>query len=161
MDKLYYEDLQVGDAWTSQGRTVTEADVVNFAGVTGDYNPIHMDEEFARGTFYGRRIAHGLLGLAISSGQANQTLRTAIIAFLGLEWRFVKPIFLGDTIHVVLRVEGKRTTSKPGRGVVTWGRKILNQHGEVVQEGVTTTMVALRQNLPINAPEAGAPEGEA
>ena len=144
-DKLFFEDLQVGDEWTTPARTITEADVVNFAGLSGDFNALHMNEEFAKGTIFGRRIAHGLLGLSISSGLVIQTIRTAIMAFLGIEWRFLKPIFFSDTIHVVVRVEEKRTTKKPGRGIVTWGRKIVNQHGEVVQEGVSKTMVAMRE----------------
>jgi len=145
-DKLFYEDLRVGDEWTTQARTVTEADVVNFAGLSGDFNSLHMDEELSKGTIFGHRIAHGLLGLSISSGLVNQAIRTAIMAFLGIEWRFLKPIFFGDTIHVVVKVEEKRTTKKPGRGIVTWGRRIVNQHGEVVQEGVSKTMVAMRQD---------------
>lgn len=138
-----FEEIQVGDEYLSPGRTVTEADIVAFAGLSGDYNVLHTDAEFMRTSIFGERIAHGLLGLAISSGLGTRATPRpfATIAFLGLRWRFKGPIKIGDTIRVRLRVTDKRETSKPDRGIVTIQRSVLNQRGEVVQEGDTEIMV--------------------
>jgi len=145
MERLYYEDVEVGDEWTSGGRTITEADIVNFAGLSGDFNPLHMDEEFARKTIFGKRIAHGLLGLAVMSGLGSFYPPMRTIAFLGIkEWNFKAPIFIGDTIYVKTKVLEKRLTSKGDRGIIVWEKKVINQKGEVVQEGKTTTMVEVR-----------------
>jgi acyl dehydratase len=145
MERLYYEDVEVGDEWTSGGRTITEADIVNFAGLSGDFNPLHMDEEFAKKTIFGKRIAHGLLGLAVMSGLGSFYPPMRTIAFLGIkEWNFKAPIFIGDTIYVKTKVLEKRLTSKGDRGIIVWEKKVINQKGEVVQEGKTTTMVEVR-----------------
>lgn len=145
--RRYYEDLKVGETFESPGRTVTEADVMTFAGLSGDYNVLHTDEEFMKGTPFGTRIAHGLLGLAMQSGLGSRAIAppVATAAFLGLkEWNFRKPIFFGDTIKVRIAVEEMRETSKPGRGIVHWRREVVNQKGEVVQEGLTVTLVNCR-----------------
>ena len=130
---LYYEDFTVGTEHVTRGRTITEADVVNFAGVSGDFVELHTNEEYARQGPFGRRIAHGLLTLAVSSGlmvRMNLTADT-IIAFYGIDkLRFTKPVFIGDTIHVTKRVLEKR--DKGGRGVVTSETQVLNQNGELV-----------------------------
>src|SRR3990172_401500 len=109
---LYFEDLRIGDQFVSPGRTITEADVTLFAGLSGDYNPLHTDEEFAKQTPFGRRIAHGLLGLSMAVGLASRLglFDGTGIGFLGLEWSFVGPIFLGDTIRARFAVEEKRPT---------------------------------------------------
>ena len=112
---LYYEDMNIGDEWISSSRTVTEADIVNFAGLSGDFNQLHMDEEFAKKTTFGKRIAHGLLGLCIASGFSTRHPPTAIIAFLGIkEWNFKAPIFIGDTItlrnKIIEKAEIRRIT---------------------------------------------------
>lgn len=143
-NKLYFEDVNIGDTWTTPRRTVTEADIVNFAGLSGDYNRLHTDEEFARTTMFGKRIAHGLLGLAISSGLASYGPNMATMAFMGLKWNFKKPIFIGDTICVRITVAEKRESSKGGRGIITWKREVINQRDEVVQEGETNTMVEMK-----------------
>jgi acyl dehydratase len=142
----YFEDIQVGDEYLSPGRTVTEADIVAFAGLSGDYNVLHTDAEFMRTSIFGERIAHGLLGLAISSGLGARAVPRpfATLAFLGLRWRFKGPIKIGDTIRVRIRVATKRETSKPDRGIVTMQRAVLNQRDEVVQEGDTEIMVERR-----------------
>lgn len=141
--RLYWEEIEIGEEHISPGRTVTEADIVTFAGLSGDYNILHTDEEYMKGTPFGRRIAHGLLGLAIQSGlgQRATPVQPATVAFLGLTWRFQKPIFIGDTIHVRMRVAEKRVTSHPDRGIITYDRDVVNQRGEVVQSGQTTLMV--------------------
>ena len=131
---LYYEDFTVGTEHITRGRTITEADVVNFAGISGDFVELHTNEEYAREGPFGRRIAHGLLTLAVSSGlmvRMNLTTDT-IIAFYGIDkLRFTKPVFIGDTIHVKKRVV--ETAAKSDKiGVVTFETTVYNQNGETV-----------------------------
>ena len=146
MAKQYFEDIQPGDEYLSPGRTVTEADIVAFAGLSGDYNVLHTDAEFMRTSIFGERIAHGLLGLAIASGLGSRAMPRplAVLAFLGLRWRFKAPIRIGDTIRVRMRIGDKRETSKPDRGIVSIQRAVLNQRDEIVQEGDTELMVERR-----------------
>jgi acyl dehydratase len=143
---LHFEDFEVGTETVTDSRTVTEADVVAFAGLSGDYNPLHVDAEFARATPFGERIAHGLLGLAIASGLVSRTgaIEGTALAFLATEWRFTAPIKLGDTITVRSRVADRRETSKPDRGIVTFSVQVVNQRGEVVQEGTQTLLMKRR-----------------
>jgi acyl dehydratase len=144
-DRRYFEEIQVGEEFLSPGRTITEADIVIFAGLSGDYNVLHTDAEFMKKSIFGERIAHGLLGLAIQSGLLTRGMRPfATLAFLGLRWKFKGPIKIGDTITVRARVIDKRETSKPDRGILTLRREVLNQRGEVVQEGETDVMVERR-----------------
>ena len=146
MKRTYYEDYAVGDEFITPGRTVTEADVVMFAALTGDYNRIHTDAEYMRESIFGERIAHGLLGLALVNGLKYRTDvdSDGVIAFLGLTWKFSGPIKLGDTIHAVIRIASKRETSKPDRGIIVQAIQVLNQRGEVVQEGEFTSMLKRR-----------------
>jgi acyl dehydratase len=146
-NRQYFEDIQIGDEYVSPGRTVTEADIVAFAGLSGDYNVLHTDAEYMKTSIFGERIAHGLLGLSISSGLgARAVVRPfATIAFLGLRWRFKGPIKIGDTIKVRMRVSEKKETSKPDRGIITVQRSVLNQRGELVQEGDTELMIERRK----------------
>ena len=142
---LGFDDLAPGDEWLSPARTVTEADVVAFAGLSGDFNPIHVDHEAARDGPFGRPLAHGLLGLAMVSGLASHAPRVATLALLGIDhWSFLAPIAFGDTVHVLSRVEAVEPQSRGRRGVVTWHRRLINQHGETVQEGQTRTLIARR-----------------
>ena len=143
---LHFEDFEVGTETVTDSRTVTEADVVAFAGLSGDYNPLHVDAEFARSTPFGERIAHGLLGLAIASGLVSRTgaIEGTTLAFVGMEWRFTAPVLLGDTITVRSRVADKRETSKPDRGIVRFDVEVVNQRGEVVQEGTQTLLMKRR-----------------
>lgn len=133
----YFEDFSKGQGITSPARTVTEVDVVQFAGLSGDYNPLHTDAEFASGTPYGRRIAHGLLGLSITSGLAARTgcLEGTVQAFTGLEWKFKQPIYLGDTVHVAGEVKQTRAIPSMGGGIVILSISLINQDDEVVQQG--------------------------
>jgi acyl dehydratase len=146
-DRQYFEDIRVGDEYLSPGRTVTEADIVAFAGLSGDYNVLHTDAEFMKSSIFGERIAHGLLGLAIQSGLGTRAMPRpfATMAFLGLRWRFKGPIKIGDTIKVRIRITDKRETNKPDRGIVVLERAVLNQRGEIVQEGETDVMVERRR----------------
>ena len=139
---LYFDDLSVGQEFESQGRTVTEADIVNFAGLSGDFNPIHVDHEFAKTTPFRRPIAHGLLVLGIGSGLGTMAPPMRTLAFLALrEWHFRAAVFIGDTIRIRTKVLNKEERARGRRGVITWQRQVLNQEGKVVQEGVTETLV--------------------
>ena len=140
--RRYFDDIEVGEEYESPGRTVTETDIVIFAGLSGDYNVLHTDAEFMKQSIFGERIAHGLLGLAIQSGLLTRGMQAyATLAFVGLRWKFKGPIKIGDTIRVRAKVTGKKETSKPDRGVVTLERRVVNQRDEVVQEGETDLMV--------------------
>jgi acyl dehydratase len=139
---LCFDELVVGDEWESPRRTVTQADVVLFAGISGDFNPLHVDHHAAGQGAFGRPVAHGLLGLAIGSGLLSQAPRVETLAFLAiLEWKFHHPIHFGDTIRGVSRVEALEPTGHGRRGVVTWHRRIYNQDDRLVQEGRTQTLV--------------------
>ena len=144
-DRRYFDEIQVGEEYVSPGRTVTEADIVIFAGLSGDYNVLHTDAEFMKKSIFGERIAHGLLGLAIQSGLLGRGMRPyATLALLGLRWKFKGPIKIGDTITVRAKVIEKRETSRKDRGIITLQRQVLNQRGEVVQDGETDVMVERR-----------------
>src|SRR5258708_23426246 len=139
---LFFDDVQVGQEWESLGRTVTEADIVNFAGLSGDFNPIHMDHEFCKTTMFRKPIAHGLLILAMSSGLglAFPLMRTQ--AFLSIkEWKFLAPVYIADTIRVKAKLLEKEERSRGRRGIITWQRQIINQNDKVVEEGITVTLV--------------------
>jgi acyl dehydratase len=139
---LYFDDVKVGQEWESPGRTVTQADVVHFAGLSGDFNPIHMDHEFARQTPFHQPIAHGLLILSMASGLGAFAPPMRTQAFHSIrEWHFHEPVFIGDTIRVRTRVLEKEARSRGRRGLITWQRQLVNQDGKVVQEGVTLTLV--------------------
>jgi 3-hydroxybutyryl-CoA dehydratase len=143
--------LVVGDEWESPRRTVTETDVVLFAGLSGDFNPLHVDHSSAPASPFGRPVAHGLLGMAIGTGLASQAPRVDTLAFLAIiEWKFHSPIGFGDTIHVVSTVEALEPQAKGRRGLVTWHRRIVNQDGSIVQEGRTQTLVRARPHKSLN-----------
>ncbi len=141
---LYFEDLEIGHQWKSVRRTITETDIVIFAGLSGDFNPLHTDEEFARTSIFGKRIAHGLLGLSISTGLQSSEPPWLVMAFMGLDWKFAKPIFIADTVHYTSEVKNKRDGGKPDRGIVLLERRLINQKEEVVQEGTFTLLVKKR-----------------
>jgi 3-hydroxybutyryl-CoA dehydratase len=146
-----FDDLVVGDEWESPRRTVTETDVVLFAGLSGDFNPLHVDHSSSRTSLFGRPVAHGLLGMSIATGLISQAARIDTMAFLAiLEWRFLRPIAFGDTIHAVSKVESVEPHPSARRGVVTWQRRVYNQDGILVQEGRTQTLV--RARLPTASP---------
>jgi len=131
---LYFEDFIAGSEHVTRGRTITESDIMSFAGLSGDFTELHTNEEYARSGPFGRRIAHGLLTLSISSGLMVRTnlIVDTVVAFYGIDkLRFVKPVFIGDTIHVKKKVVD--TMSKSGAmGVVTFDTTVLNQSGETV-----------------------------
>lgn len=143
----YLEDLAEGDTFTSAARTITESDVVGFAGLSGDFNPIHTDVEFARDTPYGQRVVYGLLGLSIMTGLLDRTglFSGTAIAMLGIrDWTFTAPIFIGDTLRFTLTIGEVRRTRSGDRGVVERYFELLNQRDEVVQKGHVDILVRAR-----------------
>lgn len=143
---LYFQDIQEGAEFESPARTVTETDIVNFAGLSGDYNALHTDAEYGKTTPFGERIAHGLLGLAITSGLMTQlgSFDGTILAFLSLEWKFKAPVKIGDTLHVQAQVLKRKPMPAAGGGVVVLGLRVLNQRGETTQLGEWTVLVKSR-----------------
>ena len=138
------EDFVEGQIDVSRARTVTETDVVQYTWVSGDTNPMHTDAVHAAKSPLGQRIAHGTLGMSIATGLSASLgyMDGTAIAALGVdEWRFLKPIFINDTIHLRATILSARATSKPDRGVVVRLMELVNQHGDVVQTGKMTTMV--------------------
>jgi len=142
---LYFEEFSVGQRITTLARTVTEHDIVTFAGMSGDFNQIHTDAEFSKSTPFGQRVAHGLLGLSIASGLAMRTgvLEGTVLAFREInEWKFSKPVFIGDTIHVELNVIETKALPRLGGGSVVIQLNVVNQHVETVMKGTWTVLVA-------------------
>lgn len=138
----FFSEFEVGQSFESGGRTVTEADVVSFAGLSGDYNPLHTDATFAEKTPFGQRIAHGALSVAISTG-LGQTLgifEGTTLALLGMEVAYKGPVFFGDTIRLRLTVSETRPSSRGGKGVVVFRKEILKQDDSVVVEGSWTVL---------------------
>jgi len=149
--RLYYDDLEEGQSWTSPRRTVTEADVVQFASLSGDFNALHTDAIFAADHPFGQRAAHGMLTLSIASGLTTRMpvyrlMDGARYALTELRCRWRKPVFIGDTIHVELRIGTKTESQKrPGTGKVLMHRIIKNQHDDVVAESEWTTLMRRRE----------------
>jgi acyl dehydratase len=145
MTGLYYEEFQVGQKIVSVGRTVTESDIVTFAGLSGDYNQLHTDAEFSSKGNFGQRIAHGLLGLSITSGLALRTgfLEGTVIAFREVsEWKFTKPVFIGDTIHAEMVVSDTKPYPRLNGGSVSIVFDVKNQKEETVMKGTWVVIVA-------------------
>ncbi|MBI3965779.1 MAG: MaoC family dehydratase N-terminal domain-containing protein [Chloroflexi bacterium] len=142
---LYFDDLEVGQRFVSPGRTVTEADVISFAGLSGDYHRLHTDDEYAKRSMFGSRIAHGMLTLTLSSGLLFRVgLLDTGAAFLGCSPRFTAPVRFGDTLTLHVEVSAKRETRHTDRGVVTYQLATLNQRGETVLECDWTMMLLKR-----------------
>jgi acyl dehydratase len=147
MALMYFEDYVVGAVATSRGRTITEADIVNFAGLSGDFVELHMNEEYAKRGPFGRRIAHGALIFGISTGMMVQMTsnQEAIVAFYGVDkLRFVTPVFIGDTVHVSQRVTEKQLKNAE-RGVVAFENTVLKQDGSTALVYTARLMVKTRQ----------------
>jgi len=154
---MYYDDVTLDEEFESSARTITEADIVNFAGVSGDFNPIHTDHEFARSTPWRKPIAHGLLVLSVATGLAVSTPPMRTIAFVGIrEWMFRGPVFIGDTIRMVSRLKECIPRSRNRRADMIWYRSVVNQAGKIVQDGTLATIVEGRAML--QTPEAKPPE---
>ena len=134
---LYFSEFSIDQTFTTVRRTITETDVVMFAGLSGDYNPLHTDVVFAEKTPFGQRVAHGMLITSISTGLA-QTLgifEGTTMALMQQTFKYTAPTFFGDTIHLEMRVDKVKPSSKGGKGVVTFASRIIKQDGTVVNEG--------------------------
>jgi 3-hydroxybutyryl-CoA dehydratase len=144
---MYFDEFQPGLQLVTAGRTVTESDIVRFAGLSGDFNQIHVDAEFSKTSQAGQRVAHGLLVLSIASGLAVQTgmMEGTVIYFREItEWKFVKPVMIGDTIHVIVEVKETKEMRRIGVGSVTMKLDVRNQRDEIVNSGSWNVLVALR-----------------
>jgi acyl dehydratase len=141
----YWEDIELGEEFRTPARTVTETDVVMFASMTGDFMGFHMDEEFAKDTIYGERIAHGLMGLAYMQG-LKTWVHTGIASMGSLGWTvdFRAPIRIGDTIHATFTVARKRETKKPDRGILFVDCNLYSHRGDLLQEAEHRRMVRRR-----------------
>ena len=151
---LYFEEFEIGQRMSTAGRTITEADVVNFAGVSGDYNLIHTNIVYSADSFYEQRVAHGLLVLSVASGLAMRTglMEGTVIAWRDIrDWRFSQPVFIGDTVHVELEVVETKPIPRLGGGQVNLGVKIFNQDGKTVMKG---NWGVLMMSMPEEPPEA-------
>lgn len=148
MKGLFIEDFDEGRVDISPGRTVTETDVVTYSWVSGDVNPMHTDDVYAKASPIGARIAHGTLGMSIATGLSSQIgglIGTAIAALGVEEWVFLKPIFIGDTVTLHATVLSARVSqSKPDRGILVRRMDLKNQNGEIVQSGIMKTLVRAR-----------------
>ena len=146
MKRTFYEDYTVGDRFVTPARTVTAADVGMFAALSGDYNRLHTDAEYAAQGPFGERIAHGLLGLSFVIGLSYRTEidPDGAVAFLGLSWKFSRPIKLGDTIHAIIQISSMRPTSTPDRGILVQSTQLLTQREEIIQSGELTMMLKRR-----------------
>jgi acyl dehydratase len=144
---MYFEEFEVGTEVVSPGRTVTETDIVTFAGLSGDYNPLHTDAEFAKGTLFGRRIAHGLLVLSIASGLADRLgfIEGTAMAFRELTWKFSQPVFIGDTLRVKARCKELKPMPRLGGGLVIFEVSMVNQEDRIVQKGQWQVLVANKE----------------
>lgn len=142
---MYFEEFEVGQKIVSLGRTVTESDIVNYAGISADFNEMHTNAEYSGETPFGQRVAHGLLGLSIASGLAWQTgvLEGTIIAFREINsWRFSKPVYIGDTLHVEIEIKATKAIPRVGGGSVVLTLDVQNQNGETVMKGDWTTLMS-------------------
>ena len=142
----YFDEFSLGETAVSRGRTITEADIVNFAGLSGDFSQIHTNAEFARQSGFGQRIAHGLLGAAVASGLLAQLglIEGTVIAFRELTWKFSLPIFIADTIHVRTTVSELNAVRRLGGGLVTFVLEVINQENRVVQSGKWVVLIAVK-----------------
>jgi len=141
----WFEDVAVGDRFATGGIVVTESLIQAFAGLSGDFFDLHVDDEFARGLGFPGRVAHGILGLALADGLKNRAeYRFRAVASLGWNWRFTGPILVGDRIRAEIQVTAKRATKRADRGILTLAFEVRNQRGETVQQGTNDLMVLRR-----------------
>lgn len=147
MPGLYFEEFTTGQTVKTAGRTISEDAIFSFAGLTGDFNQIHTDAAFAGKTQFGQRIAHGLLGMSIAVGLIMQTgmLEGTVLAFREInDWKFVKPFFIGDTVHAVLSISETKALPRIGAGSLTASLEVFNQNDEACQRGTLNLLVLSR-----------------
>ena len=140
---LFFEEFTIGDSLVTSGRTITEADIVNFAALSGDWTSIHTDAEFAKGIMFGERIAHGALVLSIATGLAVRSgvIEGTVIAFRELMWKYSGVVKIGDTVRVRLQIAEKKAMPRLGGGSVLMNAEVINQRDETVQRGTWTMLV--------------------
>lgn len=140
----YFEEIEIDKTMVTRGRTVTEADIVQFAALTGDYNPMHTNAEYMKSHPMGQRVAHGMLTLSYAVGQLYQLgfMERTVLAFRGLEMKFSLPVLIGDTTHVRLTIKEKKEMKRLGGGIITAEIKIVNQDGKTVQSGTMELLLA-------------------
>jgi len=148
-DHYDYDDFQIAD-WFETSKAVISAELIDrFADLTGDRFAIHMDNDAARALGFERRVAHGLLILSLIDGLKNQTdVKLNAVASLGWEWRFMRPVLLGEIICARFTVEAKRLTRDPSRGIVTFAAEVRNQNNEIVQQGTNALMMLTKKSSP-------------
>lgn len=147
---MTWDELAPGQAWESARRLVAAHDILAFARLSGDKHPLHLDDAAARAAGFGRSIAQGALGVALGTGLVSglELTRDSLIAMVGLRWTFRAPIHAGDTVVARVAVRARRPSAQPGRGVVTFGVALVNQHGAVVQEGELVELLRTRAAIP-------------
>lgn len=143
----YFEQFEIGQKLVTAGRTVTESDIVRFAGLSGDFNQIHTDADYAAHDTFGQRVAHGLLIQSIATGLAVQSgvIEGTVLAFRELDCKFSLPVFIGDTVHVRLEIVEKKALPRLGGGNVVMKYGVVNQHGKTVQRGSWVMLVKSEQ----------------
>jgi acyl dehydratase len=141
---LYFEEIEIGRTMITRARTITEADLVQFAALTGDYNPMHTNAEYMKTHPMGQRVAHGMLTLSYAVGQIYQLgfMERTVLAFRGLEMKFSLPVFIGDTLHSELTITEKKEARRLGGGTIVAEVRIINQDGKTVQSGSMTLILA-------------------
>lgn len=139
----YFEDFEIGKDFISNSRTITEADIINFACLTGDFHPIHIDAEFSKTSFFGERVAHGLLNLSFVMGMINnwEYRSKTMMAFINVTCNFLRPVKINDTIHGKVSILNKKEWKKPDKGIIVFGLEIINQRGEIVAKGKLEELV--------------------
>ncbi len=150
MSGYYFEDFSAGQTFVSGGRTITETDLTMFSMLSGDWNPIHADAEFAKSTRFGQRVVHGVLGIAVSTGMMHEMgiFHDSVIAMLGYrEWNFLAPLLVNDTIHLELTILSTELGKSGKSGKIGRRFQLINQHGKVAQEGESDVLVLTRQGL--------------
>lgn len=151
MKSLFYEDFEVGQVFDSPGRTVTETDLSLFCMLSGDWHPLHSDEEYAKTTQFGRRVVGGVFGVALVTGAMSRwgIFEASVIAMLSIgDWRFAGPIYVGDTLSVRMTIAGKRLTKSGSVGIIDRDFEIRNQRGEIVQSGRSDALIKLQPDNP-------------
>lgn len=144
----YFDDLDVGDRFTSSARTITETDLTMFAMLSSDWNPVHTDAESASRSRHGERIAHGILGVTLATGLFQRTgmFDDTAIALLSIDnWTFSAPLKLADTVHAIMEITDLKRTSRGDRGIVTRRFHLINQHKTVCQQGTSKLMALARE----------------
>lgn len=144
---LFFEEYEVGQSMTTRGRTITESDIVQFGSLTGDFNPMHFDDAYMQDHMLGKRVAHGMLTVSYAVGQAYQLgiLEQTVLSFRAINMKFSQPVYIGDTIHIELKVNEIKEAKRLGGGTITFGVRIVNQEGKAVQKGEWVVLIASKE----------------